>query len=50
MKNLCECIYEIQTTEEQKAFVDSNVESLASLGFVETGDVDDGEVVAKLDI
>ena len=28
-ENLCECIYNIQTTEEQKAFVDSNVESLA---------------------
>ena len=28
-ENLCECIYEIETTEEQKEFVDSNVESLA---------------------
>ena len=27
--NLCECIYEIETTDEQKGFVDSNVESLA---------------------
>ena len=28
-ENLCTCIYDIETTEEQKAFVDSNVESLA---------------------
>ena len=28
-QNLCECIYDIETTEEQKDFVDSNVESLA---------------------
>jgi len=28
-QNLCECIYNIETTEEQKEFVDSNVESLA---------------------
>jgi len=28
-QNLCECIYDIETTEEQKGFVDSNVESLA---------------------
>ena len=28
-ENLCECIYNIQTTDEQKEFVDSNVESLA---------------------
>ncbi|MCL2080887.1 MAG: GNAT family N-acetyltransferase [Oscillospiraceae bacterium] len=28
-QNLCACIYDIKTTEEQKAFVDSNVESLA---------------------
>jgi len=28
-ENLCECIYDIETTEEQSEFVDSNVESLA---------------------
>jgi len=28
-ENLCECIYNIKTTEEQREFVDSNVESLA---------------------
>jgi len=28
-KNICECIYDTKTTEEQKAFVASNVESLA---------------------
>jgi diamine N-acetyltransferase len=28
-QNLCDCIYNIETTEEQKGFVDSNVESLA---------------------
>ena len=28
-ENLCECIYDIETTEDQKEFVDSNVESLA---------------------
>jgi len=28
-ENLCDCIYNIETTEEQKEFVDSNVESLA---------------------
>ncbi|MDR0326067.1 MAG: GNAT family N-acetyltransferase [Oscillospiraceae bacterium] len=28
-QNLCTCIYDIKTTEEQKNFVDSNVESLA---------------------
>jgi len=27
--NLCECIYEIKTTDEQADFVDSNAESLA---------------------
>lgn len=28
-QNLCECIYDIHTTAEQKKFVDTNVESLA---------------------
>jgi diamine N-acetyltransferase len=28
-ENLCECIYDIETSEKQKEFVDSNVESLA---------------------
>jgi len=51
-QNLCECIYDIETTEEQKEFVDSNMESLAEAytsitngGFATPYAVYDGDVM-----